>query len=760
MHFLLTKSSIFWTIQNANKATFWPAGRIYYIFIYIYAYASTRLKFNRTLVFFPDLLRMISASQLCFALLLVAQLAHSSSHHSGTEGEQSVDKGLSNGTRCSWNCRVIESDFTKQCDPVFTKKRFINFFAEYPVMMGKKCLKKVAVGSVSAYLYVWRPANATVSSFSRGIKSVWNLIFGKRCIEKGKLKVFCTLKSTRTAVPDNQVAQEVNKRVEEMGLTFITDKEQPGLLLTDIAAIFVGIIQVSCIYYLPALLCIFSPTVDRENGILYILLQGAGPASLRGFLGNKLFNMNRSTVHFTSRCHKAKKIFFRVVFMVVPFLLLAPALFVANLTPFKVPYYHFNLTHPFVVACIICYFLRVVFSSLFLIIPQAPPEERPCHFCLKFSSNPSSCFGILPRRIISHMRLQPLIVVECLKSFVRGLEKYFRIIIGIWKGSDSWYICVPSLTILLLVVPFVIALLILANLTECLYFLYFTCPLSVAFQDNLFYISPMRFWDQFKDCISNLDIRDTVRRLCLMVGISLVHLGALFLSLFVSLGVLLTFFLAFTMILLFPDQSLPIVACILLICYYLWSIYNSFANKYHDLSLIIFDFYKSEKDQISNEELELCREGSTNSTDDRDIVLKIPKDLFDMVCEELWPVKEAVCLLLLKVILISTFIFLIFYLSMKLDIDVRPLAKTVLAFVTGLIPKIFLAYFDGNRHKRIEALAVKETVPKIIQKYLKRFNDGHSNLGADHQEASLAIQGNEENIEIHIETQHDSSIDS
>ena len=704
---------------------------------------------------------MISASQLCFGLLLVVQLAHSLSHYNRTEGEHSVGEGLSNDTRCSWKCGVIESDFTKQCDLVFTKKRFINFFAEYPGMIIKICLSQVAVGSVSEYLYVWRPENATVSSFSRGIKGVWNLIFGERCIEKGKMKVFCSLNPTRTVVPDNQMAEEVKRSVEEMGLTFITDEEQPGPLLTHIfAIIFCIIIQTPCLYYLPALLCIFSPTVDRENGILYILLQGAGPASLRGFLGNKLFNMNRSTVHFTSRCQKAKNIFFRVVFMVVPFLLLAPALFVANLTPFKVPYYHFNLTHPFVVVCIISYFLRVVFSSLFLIIPQAPPEERPCHFCLKFSSNPSSCFGILPRRIISHMRLQPLIVVECLKSFVRGLEKYFRIIIGIWKGSDSWDICVPSLTILLLVVPFVIALLLLANLTECLLFLYFTCPLSVAFQDNLFYISPMRFWDQVKDCISNLDIRDTVRRLCLMVGISLVHLGALFLSLFVSLGVLLTFFLAFTMILLFPDQSLPIVACILLICYYLWSIYNSFANKYHDLSLIIFDFYKSEKDQISNEELELCTEGSTNSTDDRDIVLKIPKDLFDMVCEELWPVKEAVCLLLLKVILISTFIFLIFYLSMKLDIDVRPLAKTVLAFVTGLIPKIFLAYFDGNRHKRIEALAVKETVPKIIQKYLKRFNDGQSNLGADHQEASLAIRGNEENIEIHIETQHDSSTDS
>ena len=682
---------------------------------------------------------MISASQLCFGLLLVAQLAHSSSHYNaGTEGEHSVGEGLSNGTRCSWNCRVIESDFTKQCDPVFTKKRIIKFFAEYPGMMNKICLRQIAIGSVSEYLYVWRPENATVSSFSRGIKCVWTLIFGERCIEKGKMKVFCTLKPTRTAVPDNQIGQEVKKSVEEMGLTFITDKEQPGPLLTDIfATIFCIIIQTPCLYYLPALLCIFSPTVDRENGILYILLQGAGPASLRGFLGNKLFNMNRSTVHFTSRCHEAKNIFFRVVFMVIPFLLLAPALFVANLTPFKVPYYHFNLTHPFVVVCIICYFLRVVFSSLFLIIPQGTAEERPCHFCLKFSSNPSSCVSILPREIISHMRLQPLIVVECLKSFVRGLEKYFRIIIGIWKGSTSWVICVPSLTILFLVVPFATALLLLAYLTKCLFFLYFTCPLSVAFRDNSFYISPMRFWDQFKGCISNLDIRGTVSRLCLMVGLFLVLSGALFLSLFVSLGVLLTFFLAFTMILLFPEQSLPIVACILLICYYLWSIYNSFANKYHDLSLIIFDFYKSEKDQISSEEL--CTEGSTNSTDDRDIVLKIPKDLFDMACEELWPVKEAVCLLLLKVILISTFIFLIFYLSMKLDIDVRPLAKTVLAFVTGLIPKIILAYFDGNRRKRIETLAVKETAPKIIQKYLKRFNDGQSNFGADHQEASLAI---------------------
>ena len=709
---------------------------------------------------------MLSISQLCFALFLVSQLGHISSQYNGTERENSVGEGLNKDARCSMNCRVIESDFTKQCDSLFTKKRFINFAVGYTVYYEKpetKC-SKAAISTLRKYrwLNVWRPANTTaVSSFARGIKGVWILIFEEGCTEEGKMNVSCTFKPTRTAVQDNQITQKVKESVEEMGFTFITDKEQPGPLLSKIFAIsFFFIFQMPSFYYLPALLCIFSPTVGRKNGIPYILLQGAGPISLRGFLGNKLFNMDRSIFRFTSRCHKAKKIFFGVLFMVIPFLLLAPALFVANLTPFKVPYCHFNLTHPFVVVCIICYFLRVFHSSLFLVntSPQATVEERPCHFCRHLSSNPSCCVGILPRRIISHMRLQPLIVVECSKSFVRGLKKYFRNIIRIWKGSTSWVIRVPSVTILFLAAPFAIALLLLAYFTKCLLFLYFTCPLSIAFQDNSFYISPMRLWDHLKGCISNLGIRDIVRLLCLMVVFSLGLSGAVFLSLFVSLGVLLTLFLAFTMILFFPEQSIPIVVCILLICYYLWSIYNSFANKYHDLSLIIFEFYKSEKDQISSEEL--CSEGSTNFTDDRDIVLKIPKDLFDMACEELWPVREAVCLLLLKVILIFTFIFLIFYLSMKLDIDVRPLAKTVLAFVTGLIPKIFLAYFDGNRHKRIEALAVKETVPKIIQKYLKRFNDGQSNLGADHQEASLAIQGNEENIEIHIETQHDSSTDS
>lgn len=45
-------------------------------------------------------------------------------------------------------------------------------------------------------------------------------------------------------------------------------------------------------------------------------------------------------------------------------------------------------------------------------------------------------------------------------------------------------------------------------------------------------------------------------------------------------------------ILLFSENSLPYVACFVLVCYYLWSSYSSFTKKYHDLSLMLYKFYR------------------------------------------------------------------------------------------------------------------------------------------------------------------------
>lgn len=91
---------------------------------------------------------MLSAAPHCFVVLLAVQLVQSSSQHNGIDEEHSVGEGFSNHTTCSWNCSVTESDFTKQCDPVFTKKRLITFNVRYDLKVNKKCLNQTSYKSL------------------------------------------------------------------------------------------------------------------------------------------------------------------------------------------------------------------------------------------------------------------------------------------------------------------------------------------------------------------------------------------------------------------------------------------------------------------------------------------------------------------------------------------------------------------------------------------------------------------------------------
>ena len=52
---------------------------------------------------------------------------------------------------------------------------------------------------------------------------------------------------------------------------------------------------------------------------------------------------------------------------------------------------------------------------------------------------------------------------------------------------------------------------------------------------------------------------------------------------------------------------------------------------------------------------------NTSSPEGNGNVVKIPKELFDMACEELMPIREGVCNLFLKVFLILSFVFLAFF---------------------------------------------------------------------------------------------------
>ena len=123
-----------------------------------------------------------------------------------------------------------------------------------------------------------------------------------------------------------------------------------------------------------------------------------------------------------------------------------------------------------------------------------------------------------------------------------------------------------------------------------------------------------------------------------------------------------------------------------------------------------------------------------------------------MACEMLMPIREALCLFCFKVVFISSFLFLVLYLTMQLEFGVKPLTKTMVAVLIGLFPKIFSKYFEGERQKRVEALIIEEKAPKIVESYLNsvlRAKEGQENSGAETDEVkSLQVAESEESVAI------------
>ena len=201
-----------------------------------------------------------------------------------------------------------------------------------------------------------------------------------------------------------------------------------------------------------------------------------------------------------------------------------------------------------------------------------------------------------------------------------------------------------------------------------------------------------------------------------------------------GLGILRAMELIF--ILLVSEESLPFVACFVLVLYYVWSSYSSFTNKYQDLALALFKHHKkSQRSQVSD--VQLNRDSLPVNTTN---VMKIPKELFHMACEELMPIREGFCIMSLKIILIVFFVHVLFTFSKLLNIGATPAMKALLTLLTGSCAKIVAICIDGGRQKKIEAISADEKIPIIVQHYIKRTfgtNQWQENCGSDGDEVLL-----------------------
>lgn len=426
----------------------------------------TRLKFTAgtcapVIAFFPNLLRILSAAPHCFVVLLAVQLVQSSSHQSSIDEEHSVGADFSNHTRCSWICRVTDSYFTKQCDPVFTKKRLIKFNVQYDLEVNKECLNETSYKKLDYFtdnFNVWTPANITFSSFSRGIQGVGSLtstVQTVECYEEGRIKGFCHFEPRRTkALRPRDFRKEVKESIEEMGYVVFTRKEVQSSWVSGYV-LFVLVLAFVCVHYLPALLCLFSPTLFMENGIRYIVLGGASPVSIRGAVGNNFFFNDCSIIKST--CYQTGKMFmFRLLLVIL--LILPVALGVVLVNP-----YRSICAISFLTVCGAIYSIRAVFFLLFL--HTAKPEMKNCFACQELKCNPrAQCLCLdIPRQILNHMRAQPLILAKCWRLFVRVLQRYFEII-TLKVLRTRWVIRSPLFLLFFLTLPFTVILLLLASL--------------------------------------------------------------------------------------------------------------------------------------------------------------------------------------------------------------------------------------------------------------------------------------------------------
>ena len=657
------------------------------------------------------------------------------------------NESFKNVTKCSWNCKVIESDLPEQINTNLAKNRVITVTVKNRIKVDEKfCGNQTSLNSrtvATEKWQIWRPENTTKPSrFAEAIERVVNLLFSsdcKTCRVFREIQADCTLTLTASLVKnetssDPAVLPDVIRghfRDLEINFNCMNTSNSTGNItsnhfersegsITPQILAFGMVFVIAFVHYSPAFFCLFCPTVVTENGIRHISLEGTSPIGIRSLVGNYFCSEVDDNL-----CNRTKRFIAQAVLVPLPFLI--PALAFDYITL----HHHqtgdkrtgilmtLDLWQPVFLVWLTFYFLQAFFDSFF----NVSAIKKPCLVC-RFFKPKVRCNDNLPQKILNHLRLQPLILVKCGRLFCRclvGYSKMYRSILPSWQlswrgayVSTRWLLCFPMFIVFLLTIPFVAVILLVAMLViVTISTLRFTSPIGVITS-----VGAPKLVIKRNYCFSCVlaFIRKFLSHIIMIVAFLVVAKAAGGFA--AALGIL--FYM-----LLFLEKGLPYLVCFVLVFYYLWSSYSSFINKYHDLSLTLFKAYKQtqQDDEIFGKEpqsVDLEQLDVPCNSFSKRYEVRIPEELLNMACEELMPVREAVCILLLKVTLIVSFVYLTLLLILRFDIGATPVMQALATFFTGSFPKILAIYFDGNRQRRLESTVIEEKVTKIVQDYMKR----------------------------------------
>ena len=188
----------------------------------------------------------------------------------------------------------------------------------------------------------------------------------------------------------------------------------------------------------------------------------------------------------------------------------------------------------------------------------------------------------------------------------------------------------------------------------------------------------------------------------------LLALGVMFVLKSAAVGVVILFQLALRCVL--SDENLPYLTCCVLVCCYLWNSYRWFTHTYQNLAVELFEQYDLLTDSARNKasKRNLIKGDHCRGIDK---LKTFPKELFDMACQELMPIRQSIRIMMAKASLSVIYVCLVFSLTMLLNTSSEK--KSLVTFLVGSLPMIVTIYLNRKRHNNI-----KEKALKIAQEFM------------------------------------------
>ena len=602
--------------------------------------------------------------------------------------------------QCRWSCQIVESDLVNITQTiVVTEERKLSLAFHYEKILDGDCVNRATRNSnenATEYWQVWSVNNTAFSGIgSNVIKSFSALI---QASFEDQVKALCRFRKTNStgketlSTPREHLENILRSTVRSLGEDCDAQSDndvQPCIQISEfnhsaqrkdfiLHCLIIAFVN-AFVYIGPAVVCLYSATQDTRDGICQVNVEGPSPVGFRSLMGNYFFSTEYTM------WHRARKFFMHVFLLPMPFLaptILVEYLLYQNLLPAQNMLGIRRTVGPFRILCYGCLCLNAFY--LHVLRGKPTDNERPCDEV-----------GELPQRVSRHLR----IVGSDLRFLFSTICVTFLIPISA--------VCVTSFPIIVrfFYTPFSLVLVSVVILYGFLSFL-----MTIIMSYPIAAVLATRGW--------NVDLFPGGFYVCILFSLLnfllnfllswLPTLCAMVMLKSAAVGTLISFQLAAAFV--FSKHNLPFVVCCVAFSYFLWISYRSFTRKYQDIAVKLYEYYDLLADSASNRAFSMTNfwEDIYSRTPDYVHVKRIPKELFDMACNELIPIRKGIHKLVVKTTLSTIFIFVIFSFTMSMN-----------AFLAGTFAMIVNVYLDRRKTCNLN---LEQKCREIVREYINSKN--------------------------------------